>query len=191
MGCVLRRIDDARDGYAAIVRRLVRVRVLGVVAVLAAAAAIYGLSLRTPTGFLPEEDQGAFFISVQLPDGASVSRTSDVVKPHRSIAAAMPQVAGRVRGRSAIRSSTASASRTPAFIVAKLKPFADRDGAANSAQALIGARVRARGSRSAPPRSSPSTCRRSSVCRPAAVSNTSSKASKGRTQPPWAASCRA
>ena len=32
----------------------------------------------TPTGFLPEEDQGAFFIAVQLPDGASVSRTAAV-----------------------------------------------------------------------------------------------------------------
>jgi multidrug efflux pump subunit AcrB len=29
-----------------------------------------------PTGFLPEEDQGAFFVMVQLPDGASVARTS-------------------------------------------------------------------------------------------------------------------
>src|SRR5271165_1090681 len=60
MGWVLRRIDNIRDGYAAIVRRLVRVSVLGVVAILASAAGVYFLSLRTPTGFLPEEDQGAF-----------------------------------------------------------------------------------------------------------------------------------
>ena len=33
----------------------------------------------TPTGFLPEDDQGAFFVVVQLPEGASVGRTSDVV----------------------------------------------------------------------------------------------------------------
>jgi multidrug efflux pump subunit AcrB len=61
MGWVLRRIDNIRDSYAAIVRLLVRVSVLGVVLILASAAAIYGLSLRTPTGILPEEDQGAFF----------------------------------------------------------------------------------------------------------------------------------
>ena len=30
----------------------------------------------TPTGFLPEEDQGAFFVEVQLPEGASVNRTA-------------------------------------------------------------------------------------------------------------------
>src|SRR5205814_5107399 len=77
MGWVLRRIDNVRDGYAAIVGRLVRVSILGLVLIAASAVAIYGLSVRTPTGFLPEEDQGAFFVSVQLPDGASVGRTGE------------------------------------------------------------------------------------------------------------------
>src|ERR1700692_1895373 len=54
IGWVMRRIDNVRDGYAAIVGRLVRVSALGVALVLACGAAIYGLSLRTPTGFLPE-----------------------------------------------------------------------------------------------------------------------------------------
>jgi multidrug efflux pump len=30
---------------------------------------------KLPTGFLPDEDQGAFFVSVRLPDGASMDRT--------------------------------------------------------------------------------------------------------------------
>src|SRR5712671_4720892 len=92
MGWVLRRIDNIRDGYAAVVRRLVRVSVLGVVAILAGAAGVYFLSSRTPTGFLPEEDQGAFFISVQLPDGASVSRTRDAVKRIEALLKQMPQI---------------------------------------------------------------------------------------------------
>src|SRR5580700_7600629 len=78
LGWVLRRIDNVRDGYADVVRRLVRVSGFGVVAVVVSAAAVWGLSLRTPTGFLPEEDQGAFFVVVQLPDGASVFRTRAV-----------------------------------------------------------------------------------------------------------------
>ena len=41
MGWVLRRIDNVRNGYAAVVRRLVRVSVLGLVAIVAAGAAIY------------------------------------------------------------------------------------------------------------------------------------------------------
>src|SRR6516225_2991331 len=129
MGWVLRRIDNIRDGYAAIVRRLVRVSVLGLVAILASAAGVYFLSLRTPTGFLPEEDQGAFFISVQLPDGASVSRIEAVLK-------SMPQIQNII---GIVGFSIIDGVNEPntAFIVPTLKPFADRVGAANSAQALI------------------------------------------------------
>ncbi|HEY1259591.1 MAG TPA: multidrug efflux RND transporter permease subunit [Stellaceae bacterium] len=136
MGWVLRRIDNVRDGYAAIMGRLVRLSVLGIIAVLAAAAAIYALSARTPTGFLPEEDQGAFFVSVQLPDGASVSRTSDAVKRIEAVLRAMPQVQNifAIIGFSIIDGVNEPNS---AFIVPTLKPFAGRAGAANSAQALI------------------------------------------------------
>src|SRR6202030_2879679 len=136
MGWVLRRIDNIRDGYAAIVRRLVRVSILGLVAILASAAGVYFLSLRTPTGFLPEEDQGAFFINVQLPDGASVSRTRDAVKRIEAVLRQMPQVQNifAIVGFSIIDSVN---EPNTGFIVPTLKPFADRVGAANSAQALI------------------------------------------------------
>jgi hydrophobe/amphiphile efflux-1 (HAE1) family protein len=136
MGWVLRRIDNIRDGYAAIVRRLVRVSALGIVAILAAAAGVYFLSLRTPTGFLPEEDQGAFFISVQLPDGASVIRTRDAVKQVEAALRQMPQIQNifAIVGFSIIDGVNEA---NTAFVVPTLKPFADRVGAANSAQALI------------------------------------------------------
>jgi hydrophobe/amphiphile efflux-1 (HAE1) family protein len=143
MGWVLRRIDNIRDGYAAIVRRLVRVSIFGVVAILASAAGIYFLSLRTPTGFLPEEDQGAFFINVQLPDGASVIRTRDAVKQVEAALRQMPQVKNifAIVGFSIIDGVN---EPNTAFIVPTLNPFSDRVGAANSAQALI-AKVFARG----------------------------------------------
>jgi hydrophobe/amphiphile efflux-1 (HAE1) family protein len=136
MGWVLRRIDNIRDGYAAIVRRLVRVAIFGVVAILASAAGIYFLMLRTPTGFLPEEDQGAFFISVQLPDGASVIRTREAVKRIEAVLRQMPQVQNifAIVGFSIIDSVN---EPNTGFIVPTLKPFADRVGTANSAQALI------------------------------------------------------
>jgi hydrophobic/amphiphilic exporter-1 (mainly G- bacteria), HAE1 family len=143
MGWVLRRIDNIRDGYAAIVRRLVRVAALGVVAILASAAGIYLLSSRTPTGFLPEEDQGAFFVSVQLPDGASVARTSEAVERIEALLKQMPQIRNVF---AVIGYSIVDGVNEPntAFIVPTLKPFADRASAANSAQALI-ARVFAEG----------------------------------------------
>jgi hydrophobic/amphiphilic exporter-1 (mainly G- bacteria), HAE1 family len=134
---LLRRIDDVRDGYAAVVRRLVRVSVFGIVAVAASAVVIYGLWRHTPTGFLPEEDQGAFFIIVQLPDGASVYRTRDVVSRMTRLLRQMPQVdkVFAINGFSIIDGVN---EPNAGFIVPLLKPFADRIGAANSAQALIG-----------------------------------------------------
>jgi len=143
MGWVLRRIDNIRNGYAAIVRRLVRVSVLAVVLILASAAGILGLSLRTPTGFLPEEDQGAFFVSVQLPDGASVTRTSKAVQRIETLLKQMPQIQNvfAIIGYSILDSVN---EPNAAFVVPTLKPFADRAGAANSAQSLI-ARVFAEG----------------------------------------------
>jgi len=144
MGWVLRRIDNIRDGYAGIVSRLVRVSLFGVVIVAASAAGIWALSSRTPTGFLPEEDQGAFFIIVQLPEGASVYRTREAVSRLTKLLREMPQVdkVFSISGFSIIDNVNES---NAGFIVPLLKPFAARTGAADSAQALIG-RVIAEGS---------------------------------------------
>src|SRR6202012_3002662 len=69
LGRVLGGIDWVRDHYAGGVRRLLGVATLAVFAVFVFGAGIAGGARLTPTGFLPEEDQGAFFIAVQLPDG--------------------------------------------------------------------------------------------------------------------------
>jgi hydrophobe/amphiphile efflux-1 (HAE1) family protein len=90
----------------------------------------------TPTGFLPEEDQGAFFMAVQLPDGASVNRTGDAVRQIERILKSMPQVRDTISvvGYSFLDNFSPSNS---AFMVATLQPFADRTKLGDSAQALI------------------------------------------------------
>ncbi len=137
MGYVLRGIDRMRDGYAAVVSRLVRMSVLSVVIVAASGAGIWYLGKMTPTGFLPEEDQGAFFVAVQLPDGASVGRTRVVVEQVEGLIRPMPQVEGVL---SIVGFSLLDGGNQPnsAFIVVRLKPFADRPAAADNAQAVIG-----------------------------------------------------
>jgi hydrophobe/amphiphile efflux-1 (HAE1) family protein len=136
MARVLATIGWFRDRYAAGVRRLVRMAVLSLVFVALFAAGTFGLALITPTGFLPEEDQGAFFVSVQLPDGASVARTSEVTKQVEALLKQMPQVEHTL---SIIGFSLLDGASEPnnAFMVARLKPFAERRSAADSAQALI------------------------------------------------------
>lgn len=58
-----------------LVHRSGKVCLIGLVLV---ACAIYGLT-RIPTGFIPIEDQGYLMLSIQLPDGASLGRTDEVV----------------------------------------------------------------------------------------------------------------
>ena len=137
MAWVSRRIDNVRDGYAAIVAKTLRFSILSLALVAAFGAGTWLLSLRTPTGFLPEEDQGTFFVVVQLPDAASVARTEGVVEQVEEILKGMPQIqdVSSVVGYSFLDSFSASNS---AFVIATLKPFEDRKSATDSAQALIG-----------------------------------------------------
>jgi hydrophobe/amphiphile efflux-1 (HAE1) family protein len=136
MGRVLDGIDWVRDRYSGGVNRLTRVATLSLVLVALFAAAAFGLSRITPTGFLPEEDQGAFFTSVQLPDGASVARTSEVTEQIEAVIRQMPAVDHvlSIIGFSLLDSVSEPNS---ALVVTRLKPFADRKAASASAQALI------------------------------------------------------
>ena len=136
IGGLLRGIDLARDGYAALVRRLLRVAVLSLLIVAGFAAAAYAISLRTPTGFLPEEDQGAFFVLIRLPDGASVARTSATTAEVEKLMLGLPQVEKTF---SVIGYSFLDQVSEPnaAFMAVHLKPFAERTSPQDSAQALI------------------------------------------------------
>ena len=138
LGWMLRGIDKTRDGYAWMVRGLLKASILSVLVIAVSAAGIYGISKITPTGFLPEEDQGAFFVAVQLPDGASVNRTRAVVEQVEKMIMPMPQVEGVL---AIVGFSLLDGGNQPnaAFVVVRLKPFADRTAAAQSAQATIGA----------------------------------------------------
>ncbi len=136
MGRVLRGIDKTRDGYASLVRRLVRVSVLGLVLIVVVALGAFGLVSRLPTGFLPEEDQGGFFVLVSLPDGASVPRTSAAMDSVARLIAPLPGVQHvfQVIGYSIIDTVQ---EPNVGFMFIRLRPFADRTTVASSAQGLI------------------------------------------------------
>jgi len=136
MAYVLRGIDGVRGGYAMAVRRLLRVAAVAVVVVLAFGIGVVGLAYRTPTGFLPEEDQGAFFALVQLPDGASLPRTAAAVKQVEAMFRKMPQISDVL---SILGFSLLDQAYEPnaAFLVLRLKPFAERPHMEDMAQTLI------------------------------------------------------
>src|SRR5438105_3700754 len=85
MRYVLGGIDRTRNGYAAVVARLVRFAVYGVIAVVIVLVATGGLFRLTPQSFLPEEDQGAFFAAMRLPEGASINRTQALIEQIEAI----------------------------------------------------------------------------------------------------------
>ena len=136
MRYVMSGIDKVRDGYASIVRRLVRVAVV-VVLLLAGIVATTGwLFVTTPQSFLPEEDQGAFFIAMRLPEGASVNRTAAVVEQVESIVRPIAGVEG-VLSVVGFNFIDGLASSNQAFFVVRLKPFEERTDPAQSAGAII------------------------------------------------------
>jgi hydrophobe/amphiphile efflux-1 (HAE1) family protein len=68
------------QGYGQLTRRLVRALAV-VLAIYAALIVAAGFELpRAPTGFIPEQDQGYLITVVQLPPGATLARTEQVVK---------------------------------------------------------------------------------------------------------------
>ena len=134
---VLSGIDLMRDGYAAIVKRLVRVAALvGIPLLLLVCAGVYQLFRITPTGFLPAEDQGAIFVEAQLPEGASVNRTAKVAE---LIEEGVRKTAGVSDVSSVIGYSFMDGLAKPnsAFLIVLLKSFEERKDPSLSAAAII------------------------------------------------------
>ncbi len=76
----------------------------------------------TPTGFLPDEDRGALFVQVQLPDGATLTRTADVV---HNITDELAQIPGVV----SVMQVNGFSGENTAFVVVRLEPWSKRKSA--------------------------------------------------------------
>jgi len=78
--------------YVEIVRSIMRKSVL-VMILFAAMTGISLLGLKSlPTGFIPDEDEGGFFVNARLPDGATIDRTRQVTNKIESILASTPGI---------------------------------------------------------------------------------------------------
>ncbi len=137
-GVFNRTFDRIAGGYGGLTRRLARISML----LLAGYAGLIGLTglqfYETPKGFIPDQDQGYLITIVQLPPGASLARTDEVL--HRLIQAALdtPGIAHVVpfAGLDATTFTNASNSAA-AFVI--LDPFESRVGKGQSAAQVLGA----------------------------------------------------
>src|SRR5436190_401527 len=136
MRYVLGGIDRTRDGYVWVVRRLVRVAIVGVLVVVGTVAASALLFSRTPQSFLPDEDQGAIFATMRLPEGVSLNRTEAVVKQVEELVRPIPGVQG-VLSVVGLNFIDYVPSSNQAFFVIRLKPYDERTDRAQSVNAII------------------------------------------------------
>lgn len=93
----------------------------------------------TPTGFMPEEDQGYAMIAIQLPDAASLARTQEVMNKVDAIVAATPGIAHRITiGGVSLLDGFASLSNS-GVIFAIYEDFEKRLKAGLSQELIVGA----------------------------------------------------
>jgi len=136
MGYVSRGIDHVRDGYAAVVRRLVRISVVSLALLAVIVFGILAIGARTPTGFLPQEDQGAFFVELKLPEGASLNRTRVAAQQVEDAISRLPGIhyVSVISGYSLLSGLAQSNS---AFIIVTLEPFEERTAAEAKVNGLL------------------------------------------------------
>ena len=99
----------------------------------------YRLDQAIPSGFVPQEDQGLLICVVQLPEGASLSRTQELSTRVINFVKKQPQVRHVVTldGVNLFTGFTAATNASTMFM--SLKPFDQRTSPAMSVQALQGA----------------------------------------------------
>jgi hydrophobe/amphiphile efflux-1 (HAE1) family protein len=96
-----------------------------------------GLFRGMPRGFLPDEDQGAFFASVHLPDGASVERTDAAARKLEKLVMGVPGVGG-VLTLGGMDIATRTFASNAATLIVRLKPWEERTSSDLQLQAILG-----------------------------------------------------
>ncbi|MBO9453478.1 efflux RND transporter permease subunit [Tropicibacter sp. R16_0] len=89
-------IGGMRTGYVGIVRRLLRVPLIGLAIIAAFGVGTGVLFTNTSKGFIPLEDNGYLFVDVQLPDAATLGRTEEVTARVNEQLREIPGVANTV-----------------------------------------------------------------------------------------------
>jgi hydrophobe/amphiphile efflux-1 (HAE1) family protein len=84
--------DRATDRYVKLSALFIRQASIGLVLLLVFSAGAVFFGRRLPTSFLPDEDQGFFYVNLQLPNAASLQRTDAVCRNIEKIIGQMPGI---------------------------------------------------------------------------------------------------
>jgi hydrophobic/amphiphilic exporter-1 (mainly G- bacteria), HAE1 family len=130
-----RYFERSTDGFVRSSGTLIRKAAVVMVLLVVAGGAAWLFSAHLPTSFLPDEDQGYLFINMQLPNSASLERTSAAAKQVEKVLADTPGVQYTT---SVVGFSLLSYVRTSynANFFVNLKPWEDRKSQAEQYQAI-------------------------------------------------------
>jgi hydrophobe/amphiphile efflux-1 (HAE1) family protein len=128
--------DRMSLGYGSLTGRLLRIAAI-VLVVYAGLVALTGWQFsRAPTGFIPEQDQGYLITVIQLPPGASLARTDEVVRKASEIILAADGVEHVVPFAGFDGATFTNASNGGAIFSA-FEPFHERQEHGLTAQAIL------------------------------------------------------
>jgi len=112
-------------GYAWLTQRLLRIALVMLLVYAGFVALTWFAFTRTPTGFIPQQDQGYLITVYQLPPGASVTRTDEVVRHATTLLMDMPEMASAA-GFAGFDGATRTNAPNAGAIFAPLKPYQER-----------------------------------------------------------------
>jgi HAE1 family hydrophobic/amphiphilic exporter-1 len=128
--------DRLSLGYGGTTRRLIRLSAL-VLVVYAGLVALTGFQFsRTPTGFIPQLDQGYLITVVQLPPGSSLARTDKVIHDATEITLGTEGIAHAVPF-AGFDGATFTNAPNAGAIFAVLAPFSERVGKGLTADKIM------------------------------------------------------
>jgi len=132
------RFEKITNSYTNGVSKWIKASRLVVVMLVCLFIGLYFLFSFKPTGFIPTEDEGRFYVTYELPEGASTTRSVNLMKSIMKRLESIPTVrtVGGLAGFNIISFSNKSNVGT---LFVMLKPWDDRQGKANHVQSVIGA----------------------------------------------------
>jgi HAE1 family hydrophobic/amphiphilic exporter-1 len=128
--------DKAKTRYVGISGALIRKLGVSLTLLAAVAGAALLVGSRLPSGFLPTEDQGFFYLNIQLPDAASLQRTDAFTKEVEAVLKHTDgvQYYSTIVGSSLLTQTNATYS---AFVFVALTPWGKRKTKETSIQSIM------------------------------------------------------
>src|SRR5262249_32912033 len=130
-----RTFERATNGYVRFSGVILRKSAVALIVLIGFGAAGLWIGGKLPTSFVPDEDQGYFYLKLQLPDAASLQRTEEVLAKIQKVAEGVPGIehVTSVGGFSLLSFVRASYS---GFAFISMKDWGDRKTRAEQFQAI-------------------------------------------------------